>query len=191
MATDSRLEAMESEIIVLRNDLRMALTELEGQKAVFTDSINLTFAQHKITMNEIIEDAKKEFALMRSNFAEMFSLTEQHLTTMNERIKSMEQQNTHSNTDKVKGYLPQKHIIPKIFTDKVEEWRTWQEDVEEYFDSVNPGMKELLQDIDKAQVEVNEGWRDQRELQYSDLILKDHIQIYRTLKHSLKVNPGK
>ena len=87
----------------------------------------------------------------------------------------MLQQNTHSSTDKVKGYLPQKHIIPNIFTDKVEEWRTWPEDVEEYFDSINPGMKELLQDIGKEQDEVNEEWRDQRELQYSDRILKYHV----------------
>ena len=42
-----------------------------------------------------------------------------------------------------KGYIPLKNNMPKMFSDKLEEWRAWHEDVAEYFDSVNPGMKKI------------------------------------------------
>ena len=52
------------------------------------------------------------------------------------------------------GYLPQKHMIPTTFSDKPEEWRQWQEDIEDYLDSINPGIKALLQEINKDADEV-------------------------------------
>ena len=37
--------------------------------------------------------------------------------------------------------------VPKVSKDKHEEWRQWQEDVEGYMDTVNPGMNALLEEV--------------------------------------------
>ena len=50
-------------------------------------------------------------------------------------------------------------MVPKTFADKVEEWRQWQEDVEDSLDSVNPGMKMLLVEIDGETDMVDEDFR--------------------------------
>ena len=43
------------------------------------------------------------------------------------------------------GYIPQKDLMPKFFSDKPEDWRAWREDVLDWIDSVNPGVKEVLE----------------------------------------------
>ena len=40
-----------------------------------------------------------------------------------------------------------KNTIPKTLSDKEEEWRQWKEDVMDFLDSQNPGMKEFLEQI--------------------------------------------
>ena len=47
------------------------------------------------------------------------------------------------------GYIPQKQLMPKSFNDKPEEWRAWREDVLDWIDSVNPGVKEVLEELCK------------------------------------------
>ena len=47
------------------------------------------------------------------------------------------------------GYIPQKDLMPKFFSDKPEDWRAWREDVLDWIDSVNPGVKDVLEAINK------------------------------------------
>ena len=58
-----------------------------------------------------------------------------------------------------KGCLPQKSMIPKNFTDKADEWRSWQEEVADYVDTVTPGMKKVLAEIDQETDVIDELWR--------------------------------
>ena len=80
-----------------------------------------------------------------------------------------------------RGYLPTKSMIPKSFSDKIDEWRSWSEDVVDWIDTVNPGMKEVLKEIDEM-----EDWND---LEVSTLleskgerIVKDRVPLWRALK---------
>ena len=55
-----------------------------------------------------------------------------------------------------RGYIPTKFTIPKSFTDKGEKCRQWKEDVADYWDLANVGMKELLEEIDVEVERVTE-----------------------------------
>ena len=181
MATAVRLDAVETDIIGLRSDLRQAMQGLEIQKVQFTDEVNHTFAQQKLIMGEIIDGARKEFDQLRNTMTGICRQTEHSLRVLGERIQKFEAQPNYS--DKVKhGYLPQKHMTPKTFADKPEEWRQWQEDVEEYLDSINPGIKELLQEIDRETAEVDEEWREKKDTSYPDRVIRDQVQVWRAIK---------
>ena len=90
-------------------------------------------------------------------------------------------------------------MIPKTFIDKLEDWRSWHEEVEDYLDTVNPGIKRLLEFIDKEK-DVVDGERDgewmdlrartghcvdvetNRYEQYPEKVLGDKVNLWRALK---------
>ena len=41
-------------------------------------------------------------------------------------------------------YFPQKKSTPETFYDKAATWRSWRDDVSDYFDNVTPGLSEVL-----------------------------------------------
>ena len=47
------------------------------------------------------------------------------------------------------GYIPAKMLMPKTFSDEPEDWRSWREDVLDWIDAVNPGVKDFLEGISK------------------------------------------
>ena len=59
--------------------------------------------------------------------------------------------------------MPQKSMIPKNFTDKADEWRSWQEEVADYVDTMTPGMKKVLAEIAQETDVIDELWRHPRE----------------------------
>ena len=84
------------------------------------------------------------------------------------------------------GYIPKKDLIPKVFNDKPEDWRAWREDVLEWMDASNQGIKEVLEAINKW-----EDW-DEFDLQLllqgkSTRVQKDKTPLWRALK---KVTEG-
>ena len=50
-------------------------------------------------------------------------------------------------------------MIPKNFTDKADEWGSWQEEVADYVDTTTPGMKKVLAEIDQETDVIDELWR--------------------------------
>jgi hypothetical protein len=79
------------------------------------------------------------------------------------------------------GYIPPKMLMPKTFSDKPEDWRAWKEDVLDWIDSVNPGVKDVLEEISKW-----EEW-DEFDLvdllkEKSDRVRNDKTQLWRALK---------
>ena len=72
-------------------------------------------------------------------------------------------------------------MIPKNFTDKADEWRSWQEEVADYVDTVTPGMKKVLAEIDQETDVIDELWRHARETKYGK-VLEEHINFWRLLR---------
>ena len=67
-------------------------------------------------------------------------------------------------------------MIPKNFSDKADEWRSWQEEVADYVDTVTPGMKKVLAEIDHA-----------RATKYGK-VMEEHINLWRLLR---RITDGK
>ena len=82
-----------------------------------------------------------------------------------------------------KGYIPIKNLVPKLFGDKVEEWRTWKEDFEDYLDMSNPGMKAYLKIMATQDEEETEEGREEKRREFGDRIVKDEVQVWRALKN--------
>ena len=57
-----------------------------------------------------------------------------------------------------RGFLPLKTMVPKVFGKTDSEWRRWQDDMIEYFDLVQPGMKALLKVLEKGSDEPDDNW---------------------------------
>ena len=101
----------------------------------------------------------------------------------------------HDNTgrDRHQGYLPQKSMIPKTFSDKVDEWRQWQEDVEDFMDTLNPGMKALLQEIDgleEMDSDWYQYWRRWTQIGHPDKVKDDRVNVWRALKKMTEGQEG-
>ena len=50
--------------------------------------------------------------------------------------------------------------MSKTFSKKEEDWRRWQDDASDYFDSINPGMRELLKEVEVESDPVDRSWLD-------------------------------
>ena len=78
--------------------------------------------------------------------------------------------------------MPQKYAIPKTFSDKPEDWRAWQEELADYLDTKNPGIKQFLKEVDMERDPIDEHWKSARASMYPPKVLKDEVQLYRALK---------
>ena len=58
--------------------------------------------------------------------------------------------------------MPQKSMIPKNCTDKADEWRSWQEEVADYVDTMTWNDKKVPAEIDQETDVIDELWRHAR-----------------------------
>ena len=143
------------------------------------DETELEFAQHKLVLHEVVEGARKEFEGLRQAIHGLHVEIANMVTNLQQRVVHLE-----SNTSGAyhnKGYLLQKSIIPKNFTDKADEWRSWQKDISDYVDTVTPEMKKVLAEIDQETDVIDELWRHARETKYGK-VMEEHISLWRLLR---------
>ena len=82
-----------------------------------------------------------------------------------------------------KGYLPFKSIIPHVMKDKVEEWRRWRNKVLVYVEYVTPGMKMVLEEVQKMTVAPAENFAEDKVAECGKSFIKeDKEKIYRALQ---------
>lgn len=81
-----------------------------------------------------------------------------------------------------KGYIPLKSMVPKEFKDHSDEWRAWQDDVLDYFDNINLGMREFLKEVEQETEALSEEWVQRREHKYGYKVVGGRVQIWRALK---------
>ena len=147
----SRLRQMESTVGQLRGELADYARGLAGQRVEQEDRLDKEFANHKLMMGEIIEGARKEFVDLKSGITNLYTATDNALKVVMKKIEDVEQgigggggADTGDAGWKEKGYIPTKSMIPKTYNNQEDQWRQWQEDVTDYFDNVNPGMRKFL-----------------------------------------------
>ena len=182
MAMEQRVEEIENQLIALRRDLGSVVSQLNQEKKKFTDEVDQEFQKQKLVLGEVVESARREFAQLRAGMNELHGKTEATVTSMQQRIGKLEERASVGGSGGVKGYLPQKNMIPKTFTDKNEEWRSWHEEVADYMDTVTPGMKAVLEAVEHEESLVDEVWRETNKAMHSDGLMNECSNVWRLLK---------
>ena len=72
--------------------------------------------------------------------------------------------------------------MPKTFSNKEEDWRTWQDDVMDYFDSITPGMRDLLKEVELETEPAGQEWLDKAS-NHDAKVTGDQVQVWRALKN--------
>ena len=80
------------------------------------------------------------------------------------------------------GYINMKNKEPKTFGDKVDDWKKWKDDLEDFLDAHNTGMKKLLKDIAETKEEISDEWKRDRIHKYEPKVLNDEDRLWKTLK---------
>ena len=148
------MEAVEGELAVIKNVLSHQMVNIGVQKADLVDQLDSELTKHKLMMMEIIESAKKEFHGMQVSMKNLYEEAGLAFAGVKERLNQIEKKYGNG----MRGYIPTKSLVSGAFSDKVDEWRQWQDDVMDYFDNVNPGMKDFLKKVELETEVVNESW---------------------------------
>lgn len=183
---ESRMGQVEANIAGLRGDLADHVRELGGQKVTLEDQINTEFAKHKLMMVEIIEGAREEFGDLKTGLTTLYKETEKAIGELNKKVdeKMGEPDDRRcSGGNMNKGYLPMKSMVPKAFTNQEEEWRQWQEDVMDYFDNVNPGMRKFLMEVEAQVDPISDKWIEDKVQEHGTKVAGDKVQVWRALKN--------
>ena len=81
-----------------------------------------------------------------------------------------------------KGFLPEKRTIPLEYSgEKLEDWREWVEDMSDYLDEMEAGMKDFLTDITASEEPADEVFRNKHWHKYNANVLSSGVKLWRTL----------
>ena len=75
-----------------------------------------------------------------------------------------------------------RNIQPAVMTDKLEEWRRWRSKVAVYFEHTTPGMKLLLEKIQKMEEWEENFAKEETALTAKSWVSEDNPKIYRALQ---------
>ena len=203
-----RVENLESGMNQLNVDFAIFKTQLEEQRINMIDEVQKGFANGQNDMGQVLQaasngfevlkkeievvvsGAREEFKKMNDNFNNLYTDANSAVVELKGRLDLLEANGgqgiggAQGYGDKgQRGYLPTKNTIPKTFDHKLEEWRQWKDDVLDFFDENNKGMREFLVEVQKEDV-VDEAWIQNRARQLGNKIAgnDEAIRIWRALK---------
>ena len=133
------------------------------------EELNVEFTKTKMGLTEVVEHAKVEFVKIRSDLQAIYGNAAAAFEEMSKRIDGIETTEAGQN----KGHIPIKNLTPKEYKDHGDGWRQWQDDLLDFLDCSNPGMRSFLKDVDAQTEELKDWWMQ---------MMKD--------KHGAKVTEG-
>ena len=178
-AVEKRIHELEGRLAAINDKLSGVVNQFNDDKQKFTDETEFKFAQHKLVLHEVVEGARKVFEGFRQAIHGLHVETANTVTKLQHRVVRLEGNSSGAYTNK--GYLSQQSMIPKNFTDKADKWKSWQEEVADYVDTMTPGMKKVLADIDQETDVIDDLWRHVRETKYCK-VMEEHTNLWRLLR---------
>ena len=76
-----------------------------------------------------------------------------------------------------KGYTPIKNLISKEYKDHGDGWRQWQDDLLDFLDCSNPGMRSFLKDVEAQTEELKDEWMQMMKDKYGAKVTEDSVQV--------------
>ena len=173
------IDELEGRLAETNRKLSGVVNQFNDDKQKFKDETEFEFAQHKLVAHEVVEGTRKEFERLRQAIHGLHVETANTVTNLQQRVAHLGSNSSEAYTNK--GYLLQKSMIPKNFTDKADEWRSWQEEVADYVDTMTPGMMQVVAEIDQEPDVIDDLWRHAREMIYGK-VMEEHTNLWRLLQ---------
>ena len=181
-AMADRLSNIEGAVGRIVGDMKDHARIIEEQKINLVTQLNQEFEKHKLVMVGIVDEARREFTDLKAGLTTIYTATDQSMHDMRKRMDAHEARVSAEGSRKGKGYIPLKSMVPEKFSDKEEEWRQWQDDMADYLDNQEPGMKKLLEDIEGSTNMVDEEWVKEKLDEYDAKVVGDGVNVWRALK---------
>lgn len=200
-----RVEALEASVTQINVDFAVFKAQLENQRITMEDEILKGFAAGKNDVGQVLQAASNGFDVLKTEIETVVSGARDEFQKMNDNL-SVLYNNANSAVVDIKGrldlleaggqgqghghsyqgargYLPTKNTIPKTFDCKLEEWRQWKDDVLDFFDENNKGMRAFLVEVQKEDT-IDDSWLQAREQVLGSKIAgKDEaVRVWRALK---------
>ena len=129
-------------------------------------------------LTEVVEHAKVEFVKIRSDLQAIYGNAAAAFGEMGKRIDGIEKTKAGQN----KGYIPIKNLIPKEYKDHGDGWRQWQDDLLDFLDCSNAGMRSFLKDVEAQTEDLKDEWMQVMKDKYGAKVTEDSVQVWRALK---------
>ena len=148
--------------------LQAMRTDIDGIKAQIT---NVTTREQG---ERIIQDGNAREAVHLQKAQEVEERMRRYERGLQEMMEEMEEMKKRMTTaadkgdeKKCIGYINMKNKEPKTFGEKPDDWKKWKDDLEDFLDAHNPGMKKLLKEIAETKDEISEEWKRDRSNKYA------------------------
>ncbi len=98
-AMKERIEGLEADFVVVKQDMKYVLNQLEQQKTDFADQVNREFAMHKLAIGEVVESARTEFGRVQVNLQKLYQETSDAVQSLSGRLEKVEEGGATGNRD--------------------------------------------------------------------------------------------
>ena len=126
----------------------------------------------------MVEHAKVEFVKIRSDLQAIYGNAAHSVRRNGQEVDGIEKTKAVQN----KGYIPIKKLVPKEYKDHGDGWRQWQDDLLDFLDCSNPGMRSFLKEIEAQTEELKDEWMQMMKDKYGAKVTEDSVQVWRAIK---------
>ena len=169
---------------------KILVEDLQNKTGLAMDMANEQFDNHQKALVDVVHGAREEFQNLRAGLTSLYGGTGDTFTAFKDKVDSMAheiadiQANSFSGggTKKSHGFLPLKEQVPKPFGAKENDWRTWQDDVATYLDTVTEGMRGALKDAEVAAGEIDDLWVARMANTHGITVIGKSRELFRALK---------
>ena len=160
--------------------------DLSAQKSELMRDLDAEFDSHKLALANVVNAAREEFGKLQSHITGLHAQTAQTFAEVREKVEAMEkdfrQGGRDKGPDKSSGFLPIKSMVPPVFGNNEDKWRSWQEDVADYIDSQQNGLKEVLKGAERQTDPIGDSWMQAQTEMHAIVVERHKANVYRALK---------
>jgi hypothetical protein len=154
-----KVEDAIKEVIDIKDDFgdklaaRLAKIETEMEMTKGTQEHNIKniidvatkkFEELEGNLRDILTGAQTKFQEVDSNYNNLYQQAKVSFENLDQKISAG---GGGMGRDKKTGFLPDKLMVPKKFSEDIGEWRKWKGEVSKYFDESREGIKAILDEI--------------------------------------------
>ena len=111
--------------------------------------------------NAMSGEVAAEVGRLSRQYTELYTEANDAVVQLKARVAALEMELEGKEKDgegsRKKSLISMKQMLPSVMT-KEEEWRSWKSDMEDYCEEGWKGMKGIMEEVRKAEDEVNDDW---------------------------------